>query len=409
MATFKFIVRPNRVNDEGNTLVFIQYSSKDERALISTGVQIPVKHYDASEYHKIKKKVTGRTGLILALDTKMNNVKEARNKCIELNEPDTPRNVKYRLEQLEHKAIAEDEKKHLSFWDVYDRFVEHQKVEQSYLTYKQYVWFKTLLQDFEKHSKRTLTLDSIDMDFYTDFKKYMLGVLEYSESTMNGKIKNIKVFMNWCRKQGKYNISVDYLNFKRTKENIKVIHLTESELRKLINFNPPSNRKALEKVRDLFVFQCCTGLRISDLKRVGKHHFEGDTLVMTSHKNENKIRIPLSTRAKQIIEKYDYQLPRYAEPVYRRQIKDLCELAKINSKVEVTIKKDGKKVHTTREKHELISTHTSVKTFINLCVDAGMRPKDVAAMTGKSVKVLIDHYYSKDSNEESIRKIAAFA
>lgn len=54
--------------------------------------------------------------------------------------------------------------------------------------------------------------------------------------------------------------------FKVLKEEVDSIYLNKEEITALENISLPAN-SFNEKVRDLFVIGCHTGLRISDLKR----------------------------------------------------------------------------------------------------------------------------------------------
>ncbi|MFY0624866.1 MAG: hypothetical protein JXR07_01145 [Reichenbachiella sp.] len=65
-------------------------------------------------------------------------------------------------------------------------------------------------------------------------------------------------------------------------------------------------------------------------------------------------------KAREIPEKYNYEIPRYIGPVYNRYIKDACKEAEINSKIEIIEKRAGEKDVITMEKWEVISSHNAV-------------------------------------------------
>lgn len=70
-------------------------------------------------------------------------------------------------------------------------------------------------------------------------------------------------------------ISFDpFLNFKAQREVCERTFLTEEELRSLINKD--FSIKRLERVRDLFVFCCFTGLSYSDVKTLTAEHLDTD-------------------------------------------------------------------------------------------------------------------------------------
>jgi hypothetical protein len=91
-----------------------------------------------------------------------------------------------------------------------------------------------------------------------------------------------------------------------------------------------------------------------------------------------------------------------------KYIKVACEDAGITSKVEVSELRGGQKIYTKYFKHELISTHTAVKTFITHCGEKGISAKVVSEITGKTVKVILDHYYGTSDKVIELEMQRAF-
>ena len=101
------------------------------------------------------------------------------------------------------------------------------------------------------------------------------------------------------------------------------------------------------------------------------------------------------------MDKYDNRLPKKLRHRYNIYIKDALKIAGIDSLVEIRKKIQGQDVVNTVPKYEAISSHNAVKTFITLALQAGVSPKTVAEITGKTVAVIIKHYYG--SNEDHIK------
>lgn len=70
--------------------------------------------------------------------------------------------------------------------------------------------------------------------------------------------------------------------------------------------------------------------------------------------------------------------------------------------VEIQFKKKGLKTYSKVEKWKLLSSHRAVATFITHCGERGISAKTVSEITGKTVKVILDHYYG--TNEDFIIK-----
>ena len=201
--------------------------------------------------------------------------------------------------------------------------------------------------------------------------------------------------MNWLKDHG-YQVNPEFQKYKVLREKPQIIYLNQKELSILEKkkFSKPH----LNRTRDMFLFQCLTGLRISDLMRLDTEHIQDGIIQMTAFKNKTRLFIPLTPTAKRILKKYDNKLPMTAEQVFNRQLKHMAEEAELNREVEVTDFRAGKKIFKKFPLYKMVKSHIARKTFVSICVEKGIQPKVVSEMTGISVKVLIDHYYGTDKD-----------
>jgi len=192
-----------------------------------------------------------------------------------------------------------------------------------------------------------------------------------------------------------YKVNREYANYKAFKEDPNIIFLTESEYNRLKDHD--FNKPHLHRIRNIFILQCNTGLRVSDIFRLEKHHFEGDKInFMKAFKTKNKVLLPITSTAKKILEDWNYKVPDMEEQVYNRQLKDIARIAGLDRTIERIKEKKGEKVIQQNPLHEILSSHVGVKTFITLCVQKGISPKTVSKYTGKSLDILLKHYYGDD-------------
>lgn len=85
-------------------------------------------------------------------------------------------------------------------------------------------------------------------------------------STIGKQLSFLKWFLRWSFKQGMHsNNAYDTFKPKLKDTQKKIIFLTWEELNRLREFKIPPAKQALERVRDVFLFQCFTGLRYSDV------------------------------------------------------------------------------------------------------------------------------------------------
>jgi integrase len=202
-------------------------------------------------------------------------------------------------------------------------------------------------------------------------------------NTANKNIAFLKSFLIWANLNS-YADNQSYKSFKVKSESNEVIYLTEEELMCLYNFDAKGNDR-LERVRDIFVFQCFTGVRYSDLLKISRDDISAATWSIRTKKTHQMIEIPLSSYAISILARYsDFPtpLPVISNQKMNKYVKELCELAEIDAVVK-TVKYQGtERIEHTYKKYEVVGTHTARRTFISLSLQKGMKPEVIMSITG---------------------------
>ncbi len=152
------------------------------------------------------------------------------------------------------------------------------------------------------------------------------------------KMSRLAVRLEWLDKDPFINYK---LKFKKTERQF----LTEREI-KLIeetSFKVPS----YEKIKDLFIFACYTGLSYVDVQELRADHLEkgidgNDWLYTKRTKTDESLKIPLLPKAKEIIDKYTEDpnimasgrlLPIYTNHMLNRTLKDIAKACGIHKKM----------------------------------------------------------------------------
>ena len=84
----------------------------------------------------------------------------------------------------------------------------------------------------------------------------------------------------------------------------KIIFLTWEELTKLREFEIPPAKQSLDRVRDVFLLQCFTGLRYSDVYNLRRSDIKEDYIEVTTIKTSDSLLIEFNKHNKPILEKY---------------------------------------------------------------------------------------------------------
>ena len=279
-----------------------------------------------------------------------------------------------------------------------DKWIESAKRDRAPSTIKGYNTLRQHLIAYSKFRRLRLEFASVDVAFCEAFKGYLLKTAGMGNASVNNQVKNLKVFLGQTFEQELH----EYAHFKRFRKleafAPEVVYLTAAEKARLFAL-PLAHIRYLEQTRDIFLFECETGLRFSDVLALRTEQITKDSLVLTTQKTGDLLKVPLSPVAQGILARYAGRADGRALPVISNQktnahLKTLGQLARIDTPTTTTQHKGSERVATTRPKYELIGTHTARRTFVTLALEGGMRPETLMRITGhKDYKML--HRYLK--------------
>lgn len=297
------------------------------------------------------------------------------------------------------------------FFEIFDEFVlEESKINQwSSRTRQKYATMKTHLYNFDSD----LSLAEISDDKLYDYLFYLQNELKHKNSTTSKHLAQLMGFLKWSFLNG-FLKNDSFKNFqpKYKYANKKIIFLSNSELKMLKEYNIPKEKKHLEKIRDVFLFQCYTGLRYSDVENLKKTDVKESYIEITTLKTADSLMIELNKHSKAILEKYANQtfesnkaLPVISNQKMNDQIKELAELAGINESIRETYYIGKNRYDEVFPKFQLLSTHAGRRTFICNALALGIPPQVVMKWTGhsdyKAMKPYIDVATEIKANEMS--------
>jgi integrase len=212
-------------------------------------------------------------------------------------------------------------------------------------------------------------------------------------------------FMRWARKKEYHNTNA-FEDFELVRTPKEVIWLEEDELEKIEMCQP--EQKHLKRTKKLFLFMIFTGQRYGDYKNLKKRHIVVNPdgmmdweLYQRKGSKTTKIIIPLIDRAIDILKEFgfdeadidDYLLPVPCNQFLNRQIKDLCEFAGIDSPITIIKTVGNQRIEENFKKFEVVSCHTSRKTWVSLSMVHGLGMEYITSVTGhQQIKTLKKHY-----------------
>lgn len=280
------------------------------------------------------------------------------------------------------------------FFESLNEFIESSRSTKANSTIKKYNTVRGFLMQFQSHCNYKLHFDNINIQFYEKFRDYCFEERNTLNNYFGKLITIIKTFMNWSFDRG-YHQNLEYKKFKRTEDNIEIIYLTMEELMALYNYD--FNTKRLEHVRDTYCFGCFTGLRFSDLFRLQPANIFSDHIRLNIVKTKSiDHTIPLNNFAKQILEKYKSTVfepfPKISGQKFNVYIKECCQIAGIDTPMNITRFIGQKRVDKILPKHQLITSHTARKTFVTNSLVLGMKEMVVRNITGHKDEASFKRY-----------------
>ena len=348
---------------EKKGLVQIEVCSERKRKWIGTGVKVYADQWDD------KRKVSARPDsldLNMKLDLMMSNILEYVNSLIR-------RKVPFDFESLD--VFLKNSSESDSFIDFIVRRTDERK-DRAEGTIKHYRTLVKVLEDFGRINYfHDLTRSNITM--FDDYLRSK-GI---KDTTVYGYHKNMKAYINEAIRFGIISEN-PYVGLKINRgKSDKRKYLTYEEMRRMerCRITDPS----VNRVRDLFLFQCYTGLAYSDLykfdfasdvERRGNKFIIADRRVKT---NEDYFIVLLSP-AMEILRKYDFDLPVISNQKYNDYLKVAASFAKIDKN---------------------LTTHCARHTFAVFALNNGVPMEVVSKMLGHT-NIKTTQIYAKVLNTE---------
>jgi integrase len=265
-----------------------------------------------------------------------------------------------------------------------------------------YVTLKKAVEVLEKKNKKKYQFKDIDMAFYHKLVAY-LNEKMLKPNSIGTYIKTLKSLTLEAKSK---NIATSDTVFQKTfavpKESVLSVYLNVNEIERLERLDLSDNQR-LEKVRDVFLLGYYTGQRYSDYSKYQKDQIENDNIYIRQKKVSQRVVVPLSAKAKAILEKYNYDLRQADKSLqkFNDYLKEVCKLAAINERISTTIKRGNVVEVSTCEKWEMVSSHTARRSYAtNVYLTNKTSLLSIAYITGhKSEKQL--RAYICLTNEEN--------
>ncbi len=249
------------------------------------------------------------------------------------------------------------------------------------------------LQKYELAFKRKLTFNNINIDFYDQFRSWILsqkyyrrkGEEEryYTANYFGSLIKCVKRVMKatgpMSRLKMHDNMGYAMSEFRIDAEAADTIYLSVNELIKIHHYTPSLEdvkkvsvdkreenlRRKMESmliVKNKFLIGAFTALRVSDFNRLREVNIKENAIRINPRKGTRKnedVVIPIHPVVREIMNTGFDISTKISDQNINERIKEICQLVEINELVSVSRTEGGRLAERVFPKYKLVSTHTA--------------------------------------------------
>ena len=383
-----------------NVPIRMRVNFASQRIEFTTGYRIDVAKWDADKQrvkngctNKLKQSASEINAALLGCYTELQEVFKRFEVAKVMPSPADVKdafNARHRFDDVQVEQTSDKPDASAEFYKSFDEFVRvcGRQNDWTHATYEKFAAVKNHLTNF----REGLTFEFFDERGLNDYVDYLRDVKEMRNTTIGKQLSFLKWFLRWAFKKSVHqNNAYDSYKPKLKSTQKKIIFLTWDELNRLREFKIPSNKQALERVCDVFLFQCFTGLRYSDVFNLRRSDIKGDHIEVTTVKTSDSLIIELNKHSKEIIEKYKdvafedgKVLPVITNQKMNDYLKELAELAGIDEPVRQTYYRGNERIDEVTPKYALLGTHAGRRTFICNALALGIPPQVVIKWTGHS-------------------------
>ena len=402
-----FTYKLKEPKSEKETLIYFRsyFLNENKNFIYSTGEKIIPSEWDfenrqPNDLNGRTKRAENHRSIKKQLDRYSSFFTEIVNRYKNINEDLTLDILRQRFNEEFKKIQSKDD-----FFRIYDEFIEEKENDFSgnaisNSTLKRYKCNKTLLEDFEKKTKHKLSLGKFDEKTFNKFLKFCVENREHSANTVHRNIGLLKTFLLWAFNK-KYSFNNSFVNFKKPpKFRTDEIALNIEQVEK-IYAHDFSEKKKYERIRDLFVFGCVTGMRFGNYSTISKNDVQGDFIRVIDLKSKSKnLAIPLNNISKSILEKYEYSLPNISNQKMNEYIKEVFKELKFTDEIKKTMKYGDQLVEINSEFYKRISSHTARRSFITIMKNKRVPDKVIMSYTGHTSLEVFNAYYRPSEDDK---------
>ncbi|MFZ4399830.1 MAG: tyrosine-type recombinase/integrase [Bacteroidales bacterium] len=414
--TYKFLPsKKNIVN--GNAPITLRITMDRKSTYISLGktYSIPIKDWDLKK-EQPKRNISNEL-LIYNLDKLELIVKhellKISSKIDEYNLHEIKDLINSRLLNMDESvdSIIDNTEIEVDFLSYFKIQNEKKREMGKFGTFDNYNKIYSNVAKFLDNKKVPLT--HINVKFLEKYQSYLIKTLNNKKNSRHNNFKVIRAVLNKAIAEGLLPVDkYPFRIFKLETENTKRVFLTIEELRQIENLELKQNSTLFHN-RNMFVFACYTGFRISDILTLKWENIVDNKVYIRMRKTESPISIKLIDKAKEILNIYSCdgsEKDKYIFPPLQKKDFNPNDMISYGKRISAATAYINKTLYEISEKLELnkkLHFHTSRHTFATLLLNNEIPIHIVKDLLGHS-KIQTTMIYTHMTNQQMDKEMDKF-
>lgn len=290
VAKFKVVIRLNKLSKSTNEAPVCLRITKDRKVTYKTLLHIAPEFWDEKE-QCVKKKHPNAIELNAAI---MQKRAELEKETYQLTLADNSVSI----ETIRNKI---NDRTSFDLFEYADKYIKQLRKEGKYATYKKY---KSVINKLRLYiDKKTLPINSISVDLIKRYEDYLMNSLGNNRNTITVNMKTLgKLVGDIYRNNDMNEASNPFRKMKFRQEPADRTYLEIDEIHRIQNLKLRLQHP-LYDAREIFLFECFSGIRISDILTLKWKNISDKNITIRMRKTEKTLTIPLHNQIKAILEK----------------------------------------------------------------------------------------------------------
>ena len=279
---------------------------------------------------------------------------------------------------------------------MYDKLVEQKRClvgnTITYTTLEKYLATQRRMSEYilYQYNKKDIPLKEVNYQFVNNYEIYLKSKSGCGHNSSVKHLRYLKKILTDALKN-RYITTDPFDNYRLGYKAVDKEYLLESEVKKLLS--KKFSVKRLEEVRDVFVFQCFTGIAYIDVANLTNENIiEGENnekwIRLYRQKSSIQANVPLLEIPQIILKKYEGQkdgklLPMHTNQKMNSYLKEIADLCGINKR---------------------LTTHCGRFTYATIMLTKGVSIESVSKMLGHT-NITTTQIYAKVLNQKIANEV----